>query len=86
MAVFCLNVVSNFVSGQEVAARQEANKVPEILKLAPESCQFLGAWHPAAGVVAEANHTQQLLAEPEVKEFLQQLRTAAGNMVRMAMA
>lgn len=80
MAVFCLNVVSNFVSGQE------ANKVPEILKLAPESCQFLGAWHPAAGVVAEANHTQQLLAEPEVKEFLQQLRTAAGNMVRMAMA
>ncbi|MEE2641468.1 MAG: DUF1559 domain-containing protein [Planctomycetota bacterium] len=77
----------NQAQAQEKAKQDPAGiQSPAILKLAPESCQFLYAWHPTQGEVAEGNATKQLLKEPEVQVFLQQLRTAAGNMVKMGVA
>ncbi len=55
---------------------------PVLLQMAPDDCLFYGMM---SGTVAPSgdstNHTEQMLAEPEVRAFVQQLEQQLNNLV-----
>jgi len=70
LLIGCLLVTAN-----QGLAQQDDSADARVLSVAPDPCLYFGAWNPPpASAGPTQNHTEQLLAEPEVESFFREVR------------
>ncbi len=86
--VIVFSLAISLATSSDAIARQDANSLPSdksILNVAPEKCLLFSAWYQPESAKNSDNRTEKILAEPEVKQFIADIRNLMNDAIPMLM-
>ena len=81
-SIMALFLISLFAIANAVNAQESQSS---ILSIAPKKCLLLSAWYQPEASKSDSNRTEKILAEPEVKEFVADVRNMLNDAIPFVM-